>query len=105
MLQKIQLQTPDGVQDYIFIPDSVAYDQAKEDGLIVEGMDLVYRQFLVHVLSDLSMLVLTQIAPMAVPNPGAFDPGMPNVTFTVNGVPVSQEQFEQYQASMGGTHA
>lgn len=87
MLQKIQIQTPDGVKDYFFIPDSVTYDKAKEDGTIVEGMDVVYRQFLVHILYDMSMLILTQIMPAPIPN-GGFDPGMPNFSFMVNGVPV-----------------
>lgn len=98
MLQKIQLQTPEGPGEYFFVPDSTAYEQAKEEGVIKEGMDIVYRQFLVHVLPDMSMLVLTKIMPMQAPM-GGFDPGMPNFQFVVNGVPVSKEQFD---AAMGG---
>ena len=60
-IKKIKIQTPDGIQEYVFIPDSTAYEQAQAEGLISEGMDIVYRQFLVHILSDMSMLVLTQI--------------------------------------------
>lgn len=61
MVQKIQVQTPDGVQEYLFIPDSSVYDQAVAAGEVKEGMDIVYRGFLVHVLPDMSMLILTQI--------------------------------------------
>jgi len=97
--QKIQLQTPDGVKDYLFIPDSTAYEHAKAADIIASGMDIVYRQYLVHILPDMSMLILTQVAPMAAPM-GGFDPGMPNMSFTINGVPVTAEQFN---AAMGGT--
>jgi len=97
MLQKIQLQTANGLKDYLFISDSFAYDQAKADGLIVEGMEVVYRGFLVHILPDMSMLILSQVAPMM--SEPAFTPDMSGCSFTINGVPVTPEQFN---AAMGG---
>jgi len=101
MARKIQLQTPDGVQDYLFIANSIEYEQAIADELITNGMEIVYRQYLVHILPDMSMLILTQVAPQAVPNYAGFDPGMSHMSFTINGVPVSAEQFN---AAMGGMH-
>lgn len=77
MLPTIQIQTPDGVQDFLFIRDSLTYDQAKENGWIHEGMEVVYRQFLVHILPDMSMLMLLNVLP-----------AQPNVSWTfVGGMP------------------
>ena len=74
MLPKIQLQTPDGVQEFLFIQDSVVYDQAKENGWIYEGMEVVYRGYLVHILPDMTMLMLLNILPQ-----------QPNVSWTFTG--------------------
>ena len=63
MLPQIQIQTPDGVKAYLFVKDSVAYEQAIADGVLIEGMDIVYRKYLVHLLSDMTMLMLVQIMP------------------------------------------
>ena len=89
MLQKVKLNTPDGIKDYPFVPDSVSYEAALASGEITEGMDIVYRSFLVHIIHDSEMLVLTQIAQF-VQNPMG---GMQGWTFTVNGVPVDPDQF------------
>ena len=43
MLQKVKLNTPDGIKDYPFVPDSVSYEAALASGEITEGMDIVYR--------------------------------------------------------------
>ena len=63
MVQKMQVQTPDGAQELIFIPDSVAYEAARAAGEIEVGMDIVYRGFLVHILPEFQMLVLSQMFP------------------------------------------
>ena len=63
MLPQIQIQTPDGVKAYLFAKDSVAYEQAIADGVLIEGMDIVYRKYLAHLLSDMTMLMLVQIMP------------------------------------------
>jgi len=96
MLQTVQLQTPDGVQAYPFIPNSLEYEAAVAAGEITEGMDIVYRNYLVHIIHDSEMLVLTQIAQF-VQNPMG---GMQGWTFTVNGIPVDPNQFMD-----GGTRA
>ena len=89
MLQTVQIQTPDGIQTYPFIPNSLEYEAALAAGEIKEGMDIVYRSFLVHIIHDSEMLVLTRIAQF-VQNPMG---GMQGWTFTVNGVPVDPAQF------------
>jgi len=95
MLQKIRLNTPEGIEEYPFVPDSISYEAAVAAGEITEGMDIVYRSFLVHIIHDNEMLVLTRIAPMNVapefPNGPAG--GMEHWTFTVNGIPVDPSQF------------
>lgn len=63
MLQTIQIQTPDGIKAYPFVHDSIEYESAVADGEIAEGMDIVYRSFLVHIIHESEMLVLTQIMP------------------------------------------
>ena len=74
--QQIVIQTPDGPKEYLYVPNSVEYDRAVADGKITEGMEIVYRQYLVHILSDMSMLILVQIMP-----------AQPNVTWTFTGGP------------------
>ena len=64
MVQKMQVQMPDGAQELVFIPDSVAYEAAMAAGEISAGMDIVYRGFIVHILPDFQMLVLTQLFPL-----------------------------------------
>jgi len=97
MLPKIQIATPDGVGEYICVADGAVYEQAKTSGDISPGMDIVYRSFLVHILPDMSMLVLTriqQMPPQFVNHENAS--GAPNAarwSFSVNGVPVDPEQF------------
>ena len=58
----IKIQTPDGVSEYTYIRDSVEYEKALAAGEISEGMDIVYRNFLVHIIHDGEMLVLTPIS-------------------------------------------
>lgn len=58
----IKIQTPDGVSEYTYIRDSVEYEKALAAGEISEGMDIVYRSFLVHIIHDGEMLVLTPIS-------------------------------------------
>ena len=113
-MQNIKLQTPEGIREYLFIPGTAEYDAAREAGEISVGMDIVYKNYLVGIIDGFAMLVLEMIR--GIPQ---FDPGMPNVdsfpggvpnlempdmtdghfSFTVNGRPVSQEEFE---AMMGG---
>ena len=101
MLQKIKLQTPDGVREYKFLPDGGAYESAKASGEIAVGEEVIYRSFLVHILPGYEMLVLQQVN---IPimhdtggNPGgeawSFNPNMAGWSFTVNGVPVDPSQF------------
>jgi hypothetical protein len=65
MLPKIKIQTPDGVKSFLFAQNSVAYEQGIADGEITEGMDIVYRNYMVHVLSDMTMLMLIELLPPA----------------------------------------
>ena len=58
----IKIQTPDGVSEYPYIRDSVEYEKALAAGEISEGMDIVYRNYLVHIIHDGEMLVLTPIS-------------------------------------------
>ena len=118
-MQNIKLQTPEGIREYLFIPGTAEYDAAREAGEISVGMDIVYKNYLVGIIDGFAMLVLEMIR--GIPQ---FDPGMPNMdsfservpnmdgftmempdmtnghfSFTVNGRPVSQDEFE---AAMGG---
>jgi len=63
MAQKIQIQTPEGPREYIFLPDSAAYQAALNAGEIVVGQEVIYRQYIVWVLEDFLMLVLDQVTP------------------------------------------
>ena len=84
MLQTVQIPTPDGIKEYPFVGSSVEYESAVSSGEISEGMDIVYRHYLVHIIHDSEMLVLTKIVSV-----GANDmPGSMAWSFTVNGVPV-----------------
>ena len=79
MLPKIQIQTPEGVKEYLCAPNSIEFEKARDSGEIMQGMEIVYRRFIVYLLADCQMLVLSQLAPM-----------MPHgsVTFTMGGPPV-----------------
>ena len=116
MLQRVRLQTPDGIREYKFAQDSRAYDAAKEAGEIEIGEEMIYRSFLVHVLPDYVMLMLDKVGmpftgPEFVPNMGGFAGGVPDMgnwqsspdgthwSFTMNGQPVTPEQMAQM---MGG---
>ena len=88
MLQKVQLQTPEGMIEYPFVPDSRAYDEAVAAGEITVGMDIVYRSFLVHIVTDFAMLILTPIAP-------PMGAGMPGWSFQINGIPVDFQTFRR----------
>lgn len=103
-MQKIHLQTPEGIREYLFIPGTAEYDAAREAGEIAVGDDIVYRNCLVEIIDGFAMLVLEMVQGMPMYNPGMPDIEMPDMTnghfsFTVNGRPVSQEEFE---AAMGG---
>jgi len=109
MVQRIQLQTPEGIREYLFIPGTAEYEAAREAGEIHVGDDIVYRNCLVEIIDGFAMLVLDVLRGVpqfdpGMPNMGGFTMEMPDMTnghfsFTVNGRPVSQEEFE---AAMGG---
>lgn len=115
-MQKIQLQTPEGIREYLFIPGTAEYDAARETGEIHVGDDIVYRNCLVEIIDGFAMLVLEMIQGMPMYNPVMPDmdsfagrapdmgswqqaPGGMQWSFTVNGQPVSPDQFN---AAMGG---
>lgn len=108
-MQKIQLQTPDGVREFLLISGTAEYDAAREAGEIAIGMDIVYKNYLVGIIDNFEMLILDVLQGIpqfdpGIPNMGRFTMEMPDMTnghfsFTVNGRPVSQEEFE---AAMGG---
>ena len=95
MLQKIKLQTRDGIREYKFVPSAAALTAAAGAGEISVGEDIVYREYIVMVLEDYELLILDRI-PAPVMNMGPeFVPPMGNVqySFTVNGQPVDPAQF------------
>lgn len=106
-MQKIQLQTPEGFREYLFIPGTEEFDSARESGEIHIGDEIIYRNCLVEIIDGFAMLVLEMIQGMPMYNPGmpnmdGFAGGVPdmgNFSFTINGRPVTQEEFE---AMMGG---
>lgn len=57
MLQRIRLQTPDGEVEYIYAPDSKAYDAGRASGEIAPGMDIVYRRWIAYVLDNGAMII------------------------------------------------
>lgn len=118
MLQRIKLQTPDGIREYVLVPGSDAYDAARGAGEIHIGDEIVYRNYLVAIMDDFEMLVLERIqmgdpvfgggmGPQFAPPPGGFATGSfgdragwntdgANWSFTINGVPLTPEQMEQF---------
>lgn len=98
MIQKVQIQTLDGVREYPFIPDAAAFKAAADAGEISVGDEIIYRQWVVLLLDDLEMLILTQHGvPFMNPNTGGdtmgFGFGAPDIRMTVNGIPVDPAQF------------
>ena len=77
VLPRIKIQTPDGVKEYPVAENSVAFEAARDSGELTPGMEIIYRQFIVYLLADCQMLVLSQIAQMM---PQSF-------TFTMGGQP------------------
>lgn len=83
MLSKIQLQTMDGVREYLFVPDNEVFRIALDTGEIGTCMEIVYRQYIVYIQEDTSMLIMGVINPaMMVSPPGG------TWTFTFNGGPM-----------------
>ena len=114
-MQKIQVQTPEGVREYLFITGTAEYDAAREAGEIAIGMDIVYKNYLVGIIDNFEMLVLDMLSGVpqfdqGMPDMDGFSGGMPDMgnwqqapgmqwSFTINGQPVTPEQFN---AAMGG---
>ena len=65
MLPKIKVQTPDGMEDYLFIADGAAFEAAKTAGEISPGMSVVYRGMIVYLLEDCCMLAIAQLPIMS----------------------------------------
>ena len=61
MIQKIQLQTQDGVREYKLLPNAAALQAAAGTGEIAVGEEVVYRNFVALVLEDFELLVLGAI--------------------------------------------
>lgn len=102
MLQKIQLQTRDGIREYKFVPSAAALTAAAGAGEISVGEDIVYREYIVMVLEDYELLILDRIlapvmnmGPEFVPPMGGWNtaPDGMQWSFTVNGQPVDPAQF------------
>lgn len=60
MLQRIKIETRDGVREYPFIPDAAAFKAAADAGEVKPGDDIVYRQWLVWVLDDVSYMLIME---------------------------------------------
>lgn len=116
MLQRIKLQTPDGIREYALVPGSDAYDAARGAGEIHIGDEIVYRNYLVVIVDDFEMLVMERIqmgdpvfgggmaGPEFAPPVGGWSASPDGMQwhFTVNGQPVTPEQAAQF---MGGGFA
>ena len=114
MLQRVRLQTPDGIREYVLVPGTNEFDTAKAAGEIHIGDEIVYRNYLAAIIDDFEMLVLETLqampfaGPEYVPNMGGFAGGVPDMgswrsspdgtqwSFTVNGQPVTPEQAAQF---------
>ena len=79
MLQKIQLQTADGAREYKLVLSADALKAAADTGEIAVGEEVVYKQYLVKVLSGEETLILERLAA-----PGGFSGAMPDVWQFVN---------------------
>ena len=115
-MQKIRLPVSDGVKEFIWIPGDLEFESAKASGDIHIGDEIVYKNYVVGIIDNFEMLVLDTLQMV-----GGFDPGMPDMdsfsaempdmgswqqapggmqwSFTINGQPVSPDQFN---AAMGG---
>lgn len=107
MLQRIRLQTPDGIREYVLVPGTNEFDTAKAAGEIHIGDEIVYRNYLVAIIGDFEMLVLERIQmgdpvfgggmePQFAPPAGGWSTDGGNWSFTINGVPLTPEQMEQF---------
>ena len=98
MMQKIRLQTPEGIRELPIARSSEEYETGKASGEIAVGMDIVYKNFLVRVIEDYEMLVLEGLRGVPQFNscmPNGFNMDIPNGaqwSFTVNGQPVTPER-------------
>ena len=64
MLPRVKLQTNEGMREYMFAQDWAAYESAKNAGEIKVGDDLIYREYLVHILPEYRLLVIARIGPV-----------------------------------------
>lgn len=69
-VQRVMIRTPEGEREYKYIPDSDAYEAACSAGDISVGEDIVYREFIVHILPDYQMMLLTRIGSLFMWNTG-----------------------------------
>ena len=63
----IQLHTPEGLKEYLYIQNPAEYEAGKDSGEITVGKDIVYKNYLVTINEDYGMTVLDMIQ-MNVPN-------------------------------------
>lgn len=57
-MERIKIQTPEGMFEYAFCRDGTEYEACKASGEIAAGMEIVYRGFVVAVQDDFSMLII-----------------------------------------------
>lgn len=97
-MQTVQIQTPEGVRNFPFYMDSAAVRAARDTGEIAVGDEIVYREHLVEVMENDQMLALERIGGMPngfPPFPGTGGAGGADWMFTMNGVPVTPEEWEK----------
>lgn len=61
MLQRIQIQTRDGIREYPFVSSAAALKAAADSGEITVGQELIYREYIVLVLEDYELLILDTV--------------------------------------------
>ena len=95
MVQRIQLQTPEGMREFPYLPTAAALIAAADAGDIVVGQEVIYREYRVLVLEDFELLILDRVGGMVPPEfvPPFGGVGGADWKVTVNGVPVDPAQF------------
>ena len=99
MSGKVKVATSEGTREYLSIQDSNEFDAAREAGEIVAGQEIIYRTYVVYVLEDYGMLILSRVhvmgGPQFVSPTGGWQasPDGMQWSFTVNGQPADPSQF------------
>ena len=69
IIQKIMLHTNEGAREYKILPTAAAFQAAADAEEIAVGEEVIYREYLVLVIEDFNMVILSYIGGFAQPPP------------------------------------